>query len=157
MHVKLCMYPVESVSVGVCLVELNWLARDKVLVPDIHMIHMNPQAKSGHNSMQRVTAIYCIATTLALEDVTILVSGLVLVVQHLDKSLILDILLGMFETDTLPFGSSSLLVLSTLSLLVLFISNAMIRKTRKTHLQSGLVFTGSIIVSCSDTVCDGCP
>lgn len=56
---------------------------------------------------------------LALENVSVLVGGLVLVVQHLDEFLVLDILVDMIETDQLPVFAGGLLVLSALSLLVL--------------------------------------
>lgn len=56
---------------------------------------------------------------LPLEDVTILVSGLVLVVELLDEFLVLDILLDVRETDQIPNLTGGLLVLSALSLLVL--------------------------------------
>lgn len=56
---------------------------------------------------------------LALEDVPVLVGGLVLVMQHLDQTLVLDILFSVGESHQLPFFTSGLLVLPTLPLLVL--------------------------------------
>lgn len=44
---------------------------------------------------------------------------LVFVVQHLDELLVLDVLLDVVETDEIPAGSRSLLILSALSLLIL--------------------------------------
>jgi hypothetical protein len=50
------------------------------------------------------------------------VSRLILVVQHLSQSLVLDILLGVLKSDMLPLCACTLLVLPTLSLLILIVS-----------------------------------